>query len=154
MARDSIRSVRRGAVAVAFLGVLSLAVPLALLADDERLHGGPPLSYGSERVAQYNADPQQSAATTLDDPAKVLDVILAGFSAYEPITLQLSGSSAAFDHTRADGDGVVHYRFTVPPLPSGTYVLSGIGTRAADRTDVAATSSGHHFASFAFTVPG
>lgn len=41
MARDSIRSVRRGAVAVAFLGVLSLAVPVALLADDERVHGGP-----------------------------------------------------------------------------------------------------------------
>jgi hypothetical protein len=84
----------------------------------------------------------------------VIDVVLAGFSAYEPVVLQLSGSGAAFDHTRADGDGVVRYRFTVPPLPSGTHVLSGIGTRAADRSDVAATPSGRHFASYAFTVPG
>lgn len=83
----------------------------------------------------------------------MIDVVLAGFSAYEPVLLQLSGSSATFDHAQADGRGVVH-RFTVPPLPSGTHVLSVVGIRAAARTDVAATRSGRHFASYAFTVPG
>lgn len=154
MARDSIRSVRRGAVAVAFLGLLSLAVPVALLADDERAHGGPRLAYADQRAAGYEAGRQQPAATIADSRARVIDVVVPGFAAYESVLLQLSDSGATFDHGQADGRGVVHYRFTVPPLAGGTHVLSVVGSRPAARSDVAATPAGHHFASYAFTVPG
>ncbi|MDT0262717.1 hypothetical protein [Jatrophihabitans lederbergiae] len=154
MARDSVRSVRRGAVAVAFLGGLSLAVPVALLADNERVYGAPRLSYADERAAGYDPGHQRPGARATDAPARVIDVVASGFSPYETVDLQLSGSTAVFDRGEADAQGVFRYRFQVPPLPDGTHVLSVVGTKQAGRPSDPASWSGHHVATYAFTVPG
>lgn len=154
MARDSVRSVRRGAVAVAFLGVLSLAVPLALLADNERVYGAPRLSYADERAAGHDPGHQRPGSRATDAPARVIDVVASGFSAYETVDLQLSRYTAVFDRGEADAHGVFRYRFQVPPLPDGTHVLSVVGTKQAAHPSDPASWSGHHLTTYAFTVPG
>jgi len=130
VARSSLRSLRSAALAVGATGVLSIAIPLALLLGTGTIESTAAVLQSSSllQTRLVNCGTEQPVPTEAVRVGQCLLVQASGFADNEMIWVRRLGDSKFADVVQADGAGRMIYHYQVPrDAQPGAQVLSFVG---------------------------
>ncbi len=128
MPGESARSLRTATLGVGALGLLLLSVPTSLVVGTGAVF--PTLRPVAQDLPVVAFD---TTGRLLANPARLrpgasTDLVISGFTADEPVRLHRSAGGGTVWTGRADGNGLVRYRFTVPTSAAGAQSLTVVGS--------------------------